>query len=152
MATPAASPRATLGLACLLGVLGAVLLFIAWDGIAQLVGGVRAGAGRLVVRTGAAAAIPAAMMLIALAALIVYNRPATDRNARRLFAIVVASAPFLLLLPLALFVSTNALLPDKGYRRCVDPEGGQRFLAVEWIRTGAGAGSPQTCGQQPTDR
>ena len=116
--------------------LGGFMAFVAWDGIAELTSGVAAHALQLVVRTGAAAAIPAAIMLVLLAVMLVW--PA---QARRLFAVVLVCTPLLLLFPVAFYVGTNRILPGRGYERCADPETGSRYLAVRWVRAGGCAGS-----------
>ena len=74
----------------------------------------------MVVRTGAAAAIPAAAMLLMLALMMV--RPAW---ASWLFAAILICAPLLLVLPVAFYVGTNMVLPGRGYERCPIPKRGR---------------------------
>lgn len=111
--------------------LGGLMAFIAWDGIAGLASGMAVEAPWIVVHTGAAAAIPAAVMLALLALMLV-----CPAQARRLFTVVLICAPMLLVFPIALFVATNRALPTRGYERCDDPEPGSRYLATRWVRAG----------------
>lgn len=126
-----ASRARSIVLAVLFLALGGFVAFIAWDGIAGLMSGVAARAGVVVVRTGAAAAIPAAAMLLMFALMIL--RPAA---AGRLFAAILICAPLLLVFPVAFYVGTNIVLPGRGYERCADPLTGSRYLAVRWVRAG----------------
>jgi hypothetical protein len=126
-----ASRARSIVLAVLFLALGGFVAFIAWDGIAGLMSGVAARAGVVVVRTGAAAAIPAAAMLLMFALMIL--RPA---GAGRLFAAILICAPLLLVLPVAFYVGTSRVLAGRGYERCPDPETGSRYLAVRWVRAG----------------
>jgi hypothetical protein len=127
------SKRASLLLGAGVALLALVSLLIAADGARTFAAAW--GGPRVVLRTGAAAALPAAVILAALGVMLL--RGAAGREAQgsdaRLFRIALAASPLLILLPLLCWIAADMSLTRQGYARCLS-EPGARFLTLVWAR------------------
>lgn len=123
--------RASLILGTVLAALALLLYLIAADGILDFTQDMAA-RRPVEVRTGAGAAIAGAVILALLAAILSSHSFARQRT---LFRAVLWLSPLLVLLPLALWLASEAWLPRQGYARCA-PLAGQRFLTSLWVPSG----------------
>ena len=136
VATETAPQRAPL-LAAALATFGLFCVFLAWSGLTETFSGFAARSPLVRVRTGAATAAPVSVMLL-LFALMLIRRPSADgRREKLLFGTVLACAPLLVIMPVALGLGMGAALGGRDYRQCEGPMGSRGFLTRIWIRDDA---------------
>ena len=112
-------------------------LFIAADGLFGMARQLASGAAVVEVATGAMAALPCAVMLLAFAAMLLLPPSAGGRRETRLFLTALTCMPLLLILPMTLRWTAGAALEDRGYRHCVALPGGAKRLGQLWARVDA---------------
>lgn len=114
--------------------MAALALLLCWTAAGDILAFAQGVAARrpVEVRTGAGAAMAGAVMLALLAAMLPCRSPVRQRT---LFGAVLWLLPLLVLLPLALWLASEAWLPGQDYVRCALPAG-HRFLTVLWVPSG----------------
>lgn len=126
-----ADRRASLILGAGMAALALLLGWIAADGILAFTQGLAA-RRPVEVRTGTGAAVAGVLLLTLLTVMLLCNSQARQRS---LFRVVPYLSMLLVLLPLALWLASEAWLPGQNYARC-PPLAGQRFLTSLWVPDG----------------
>lgn len=116
----------------LLLALCALLVGFAVHEMWSVLDGLATGAEWIDVNTGVAGALPGAVALGCGSSILLGLRM-THRTERRVMALLFACVPLIVLLPLALFPLTHALLTERGYERC-RTEIGRRFPGYRYVR------------------
>lgn len=119
-------------LASAMGTLAVVLAWVTWESVLSFSRDMAAGKA-VEVRTGAGAAAVGAVQLVLLVGMLLHTSPRAQEG---LLRAVLWLSPLLVVLPLALLLAADTLLPGKGYAHC-QPLSGQRFLTMTWTPAGA---------------
>lgn len=125
-----------------LGALGLSCALLAWSGLAETLGDFTAGALLVRVHTGAATAVPAAIMLLLPASMLIRRPSADERWEKLLFGLVLACVPMLVIMPVALSLGMGAALGDRQYRPCAGPMGSRQLFKRLWVRGDTPCPSP----------
>jgi hypothetical protein len=114
--------------------LGLVCAAIAVTGLSETVAGLTGSTPLVFVRKGAAAAVPAAVALLACAAMLLLPQSTDGKREVRLFAVALCCLPLLVALPLVLGWTAGMRLTNAGYEQCAGPMGSRGALNQSWAR------------------
>lgn len=127
----AAQRRASRWLGLGLFVLAALALWLAGGDIRELASASARQAPRVTVSLGAATAPGAGFAVLVLAVMLFL--PPSSRWQRRLFGAALGGLSLAVILPLALSVWADHVLPERGYRACRGGQQGMRFPTYDWV-------------------